>query len=251
MTDCKPCTTLVDLQAKLARDSGPPIEDVSQFRSIAGALQYLTFTRPNIAYTVQQICLHMHDPRKPHLTAMKRILRYLQGTPDYGLLLCHSSSSDLVVYTNANWAGCPDTRRSTSGYVVFLRATWFPGRPSSRPSSPAPALRPSIVPLSTAWLKPLGCISCSTSSRPRRLGTHLSTVTISASCTYPPTSFNINTPSMWRLIFILSERRLPSIKSVSSMSRQHRSSPTSSQRDSPPRCLMSFGRVSTYVVAEL
>jgi hypothetical protein len=62
----------------------------------------------------------MHDPREPHLTAMKRILRYLQGTSDYGLLLCRSSSSDLIVYTDADWAGCPDTRRFTSGYVVFL-----------------------------------------------------------------------------------------------------------------------------------
>jgi hypothetical protein len=102
MMDCKPCTTPVDLQAKLAGDSGPPVDDASQFRSIAGALQYLTFTRPDIAYAVQQICLHMHDPREPHLTAMKRILRYLQGTPDYGILLRRSSSSDLVVYMDAN-----------------------------------------------------------------------------------------------------------------------------------------------------
>jgi hypothetical protein len=120
MADCKSCTTLVDLQAKLTIDSGPPVQDPSQFRSIAGALQYLTFTWPDIAYIVQQICLHMHDPREPHLTAMKRILRYLQWTPNYGLLLRRSSSSDLVVYTDADWAGCPDTRRSTSGYAVFL-----------------------------------------------------------------------------------------------------------------------------------
>jgi hypothetical protein len=100
--DCKSCTTPVDLQVKLAGDSGPPVEDASQFRSIARALQYLTFTRPDIAYAVQQICLHMHDPREPHLTAMKRILRYLQGTPDYGILLRCSSSSDLVVYMDAN-----------------------------------------------------------------------------------------------------------------------------------------------------
>jgi hypothetical protein len=120
MADCEPCTTLVDLQAKLAGDSGPLVEDASQFQSIAGALQYLIFTRPDIAYTVQQICLHMHDPREPHLTAMKRIMRYLQGTPDYGLLPHRSSSSDLVVYTDANWVGCPDTRCSTSGYAVFL-----------------------------------------------------------------------------------------------------------------------------------
>jgi hypothetical protein len=102
MADCKPCTTTVDLQAKLAVDSEPHVEDASQFRSIAGALQYLTFTWPDITYAMQQICLHMHDTQEPHLTAMKRILRYLQGTPDYSLLLRHSSSSDLVVYTDAD-----------------------------------------------------------------------------------------------------------------------------------------------------
>jgi hypothetical protein len=91
MVDCKPCMTPVDLQAKLAGDSGPPVD-----------LQYLTFTRPDNTYAVQQICLHMHDPQEPHLTAMKRIMCYLQGTPDYGLLLCHSSSSDLIVYTDAD-----------------------------------------------------------------------------------------------------------------------------------------------------
>jgi hypothetical protein len=120
MVDCKLCMTPVDLQAKLAGDSGPPVEDAYQFLSIVGALQYLTFTWPDIAYVVQQICLHMHDPQESHLTAMKRILRYLRGTPNFGLLLRRSSASDLVAYTDVDWAGCPDTRRSTSGYAVFL-----------------------------------------------------------------------------------------------------------------------------------
>jgi hypothetical protein len=113
MADCKPCTTPIDLKAKLAEDSVPPIEDASQFRSIAVALQYLTFTRPDIAYAVQQICLHMHDPREPHLTAIKRMLRYLQGTQNYGILLRHSSSFDIIVYTDADWVGCLDTHHST------------------------------------------------------------------------------------------------------------------------------------------
>jgi hypothetical protein len=95
--------------------------DTPQFWSIVGALQYLTLTRSDIAYAVQQICLHMHDPREPHLTAMKRILRYLREMPNFGLLLRRSSNSDQVVYLNVDWAGCPDTRRSTLGYAVFLR----------------------------------------------------------------------------------------------------------------------------------
>ena len=62
----------------------------------------------------------MHDPREPHLAALKRILRYVRGTLHMGLLLQPSRSSDLTVYSDAVWAGCPDTRRSTSGYAVFL-----------------------------------------------------------------------------------------------------------------------------------
>jgi hypothetical protein len=120
MVDCKPILTPVDTQAKVSAKSGPPVADPTHFRSLAGALQYLTFTRPDIAYAVQQICLHMHDPREPHLTAMKRTLRYLRGTLDYGLLLRHSGSSELMVYTDVDWAGCSDTRRFTSGYVMFL-----------------------------------------------------------------------------------------------------------------------------------
>jgi hypothetical protein len=62
----------------------------------------------------------MHDPREPHLTTAKCILHYLQGTHDHGLLLRHASTLDHVVYTDADWAGYPDTQWSTSGYAVFL-----------------------------------------------------------------------------------------------------------------------------------
>jgi hypothetical protein len=64
----------------------------------------------------------MHDLQKPHLTAMKRTLRYLQETLEYSLLLRRSASFELTFYTDVDWAGCPDTRRSTSGYAVFLNA---------------------------------------------------------------------------------------------------------------------------------
>jgi hypothetical protein len=121
MIDCRPCSTPVDTQAKLSEAQGEPVEDPTGYRSLAGALQYLTFiTRPDISYAVQQVCLHMHDPREPHLVALKHLLHYLRGTVDYGLLLHRSTSSELIVYTDADWAGCPDTRRSTFGYTAFL-----------------------------------------------------------------------------------------------------------------------------------
>ena len=62
----------------------------------------------------------MHDPRESHLAALKRLLCYVCGTVDLGLILHRSPSAELVVYTDANWAGCPNTRHSTSGYAVFL-----------------------------------------------------------------------------------------------------------------------------------
>jgi len=119
MAECKPCSTPVDCNPKLSAD-GVPVQDATDFRSLAGALQYLTFTRPDFAYAVQQVCLYMHDPREPHLVALKRILRYIRGTLHMGLLLRPSSTIELIAYSDADWAGCPDTCKSTSGYAVFL-----------------------------------------------------------------------------------------------------------------------------------
>ncbi|KAJ9539514.1 hypothetical protein OSB04_032247 [Centaurea solstitialis] len=119
MVSCNPCSTPADTKTKLAVD-GEPVSDPTLYRSLAGALQYLTFTRPDIAYAVQQVCLFMHDPRLPHLNALKRILRYLKGTLSHGLHIKASAVDRLVAYSDADWAGCPNTRRSTSGFCVYL-----------------------------------------------------------------------------------------------------------------------------------
>lgn len=119
MTHCNTCTTPAESRSKLAADVGPSVTDPTLYRSLAGALQYLTFTRPDISFAVQQVCLYMHDPREPHFNALKRILRYIKGTLDYGLQLYPTNASGLIAYSDADWAGCPTTRRSTSGYCIF------------------------------------------------------------------------------------------------------------------------------------
>jgi hypothetical protein len=96
------------------------VADPTEYWSLAGALQYLTFMRPDITYAVQQVCLHMHDPREQHLAAIKHILRYIKGTLSHGLQLHSSSPASMVTYTDADWVGCPDTRCSTSGFCVYL-----------------------------------------------------------------------------------------------------------------------------------
>ncbi|XP_057425714.1 uncharacterized mitochondrial protein AtMg00810-like [Lotus japonicus] len=120
MASCKPSAAPVDTKQKLSTSSGTPYENPTLYRSLAGALQYLTFTRPDIFYDVQQVFLHMHAPCTDHMLALKCILRYVQGTIHFGLSLTPSPIQKLISYTDADWGGCPDTRRSTSGYCVFL-----------------------------------------------------------------------------------------------------------------------------------
>jgi hypothetical protein len=120
MIDSKPCTTPVDTSSKLSSDTSNHVSDPMHYRNLIDALKYLTFTRPNISYAVQQTCLHMHDPWETPMTALKCIMRYLHDTLNFGLLLRRSSTFEHVVYSDADWARCSDTRRSTFGFVVFL-----------------------------------------------------------------------------------------------------------------------------------
>ncbi|KAJ9565690.1 hypothetical protein OSB04_001656 [Centaurea solstitialis] len=160
MDSCKPVPTPVDTQSKLSDSSGPLFDDPTTYRSLAGALQYLTFTRPDITYAVQQICMHMHSPRIEHWNALKRILRYIQGTSEFGLLLGPASQLSLLAYTDADWAGCPDTRRSTSGYCVYLGdnlISWSSKRQStiSRSSAEAEYRGVANVVAEICWLRNL------------------------------------------------------------------------------------------------
>ncbi|GKD52451.1 ribonuclease H-like domain-containing protein [Tanacetum coccineum] len=109
MASCNSSRTPVDTESKLGED-GDPVSDLTLYRSLAGSLQYLTFTRPNISYVVQQICLYMHDPRESHFSTLKRILRYVRGTLDHGLQLFSSSTTYLVAYLDVDLAVCPTTR---------------------------------------------------------------------------------------------------------------------------------------------
>lgn len=102
MSSCKPTHTPVDTASKLSASDSPHVADLTLYRSLAGALQYLTFTRPDISYAVQQVCLHMHDPRENHMLALKRIIRYLHGTLSLGIHLLSSATSSLVCYTDAD-----------------------------------------------------------------------------------------------------------------------------------------------------
>ncbi|VVA40365.1 PREDICTED: Reverse mRNAase RNA-dependent DNA polymerase, partial [Prunus dulcis] len=119
MDTCKPCSTPSKPHHQVLKDEGTPLPNPTLFRSIVGALQYLTFTRPDIAFAVNTVCQFMHSPTDVHLSLVKRIIRYLQGTLQFGVTFSPGSMV-LSGYCDADWAGDPNTRRSTIGYVVFL-----------------------------------------------------------------------------------------------------------------------------------
>ncbi|KAI5332495.1 hypothetical protein L3X38_022624 [Prunus dulcis] len=87
--------------------------------SIVGALQYLTFTRPNFAFSVNQACQFMHNPMESHVVAVKRILRYLKGTIDFRIHF-QPGPLNLQAYSDANRARNPHDRRFVSGFIVYL-----------------------------------------------------------------------------------------------------------------------------------
>jgi hypothetical protein len=102
MQNCNPCLTPVDTKSKPSLIDGPPLDNPTEYWSLAGALQYLTLTCPDISYAVQQACLFMHSPTELHLSLVKRILRYIKGTIHNGLTLSRSPTSELIVYSDAN-----------------------------------------------------------------------------------------------------------------------------------------------------
>nr|XP_016501945.1 PREDICTED: uncharacterized mitochondrial protein AtMg00810-like [Nicotiana tabacum] len=114
---------------------GELLSDPSEYRSMVGALQYLTMTHPDIAYAVNVVSQFMHAPRTTHMHCVKRTFRYLQGTLTYGLTLRALSPTFMVIaYSDADWAGCPDSRRSTSGFAMFLGSNLISWRAKKQPT---------------------------------------------------------------------------------------------------------------------
>ena len=115
----KPVDTPTESGSKPDND-GELISDIGHFQRLVGKLIYLTITRPDIAYAVSLVSRFMHAPRVNHLTAVNRILQYLKRSPGRGILMCNNGNCSITVYTDADWAGCPVDRKSTTGYCTFV-----------------------------------------------------------------------------------------------------------------------------------
>ncbi|RVW97585.1 Retrovirus-related Pol polyprotein from transposon TNT 1-94 [Vitis vinifera] len=120
MLDCKPVDTPMDPNVKLVPGQGEPLGDPGRYRRLVGKLNYLTITRPDISFPVSVVSQFLQSPCDSHWDAVIRILRYIKSTPGQGVLYENRGHTQVVGYTDADWAGSPTDRRSTSGYCVFI-----------------------------------------------------------------------------------------------------------------------------------
>ncbi|XP_042974892.1 uncharacterized mitochondrial protein AtMg00810-like [Carya illinoinensis] len=120
LTGCKPSFIPMDPKLKLTKDEGQLLHDPLEFRRLIGRLLYLTITRPDLIFSVNLLNQYMNAPRLPHLQAAYKVLHYVKKSPSRGLLFPASSSCQLISYCDSDWASCPNTRKSTTGYCAFL-----------------------------------------------------------------------------------------------------------------------------------
>ncbi|KAF5468773.1 hypothetical protein F2P56_012898, partial [Juglans regia] len=116
----KPSPLPMEPNLKISKAEGELFHDPTLYRKLVGKLLYLTNTRPDLSYSVHLLSQFMETPRLPHYNAVIKVLRYLKGTPGQGLFFPTASTFNLVAYSDANWGNCPDTRRSTTGFCVFI-----------------------------------------------------------------------------------------------------------------------------------
>ncbi|KAG9442251.1 hypothetical protein H6P81_018105 [Aristolochia fimbriata] len=120
LTDVKPLTTPIVAGSKLSKYEGTLLDDRTTYRATVGTLQYLTLTRPDIQSVVNQTCQFQLAPTDVHWSAVKRILRYLKGTLAHAIIIQPSFELGVDVYSDADWGGCPDDRRSITIFCAFL-----------------------------------------------------------------------------------------------------------------------------------
>ena len=153
----KVAKTPLPANMKLLIDTGDLYEDPAHYRKIVGKLNFLGHTRPDLSFSIQTLSQFMHQPRVPHVQALHHVLRYVSHTLGQGILLCATDHLSLKAYSDSDWATCPNTRRSVTGYVLLLGkslVSWKSKKQStlSRSSSEAEYRTMAAASSETTWL---------------------------------------------------------------------------------------------------
>jgi hypothetical protein len=120
MLASKPVQFPMEPNVKFSKDSGQILDDPTAYRRLVGCLLYLTISRLDISFAMQVLSQFMDKPRVPHLTAATRVLRYIKASPAQGLFFPVISSLQMKAFCDSDWARCVDSRRSVTGYYIFL-----------------------------------------------------------------------------------------------------------------------------------
>ncbi|KAL0434715.1 UNVERIFIED_CONTAM: Retrovirus-related Pol polyprotein from transposon RE1 [Sesamum radiatum] len=130
----KPAATPLPMGITLSSFSPSPLSDAEPYRRFVGRLLYLSFTRLDISFAAQQLSQFVHAPCSGHMSVALHLVRYLKGCPHLGLFFPSSSSGSLTAYCDADWAGCIDSRRSLTGYYVFLGQSLISWKTKKQPT---------------------------------------------------------------------------------------------------------------------
>ncbi|RVW64787.1 Retrovirus-related Pol polyprotein from transposon RE1 [Vitis vinifera] len=120
MLGCKPVDTPMDPIGKIDKDNDSHPTDKDSYQRLVGKLIYLTHSRPDIGFAVSMVSRYMNNPIERHMKAIYRILQYLKKSPGRGLYFKKTSSREVEVFTDADWAGSLTDRRSTTGYCSYV-----------------------------------------------------------------------------------------------------------------------------------
>lgn len=120
ITNEKPAKTPLDPTQPLSSTEGSLLTDPFFYRTLVGKLLYLTITRPDLAFAAQALSQYAQHPRTSHLKALLRVMRYIKLIPGQGLSFPKTPSLNLHAFCDSDWAACTSTRRSVSGYCIFL-----------------------------------------------------------------------------------------------------------------------------------
>ena len=120
LEDCKIAKSPMSTSVSLQHDPSEKCVDQTLYRSMIGSLLYLTASRPDISYSVGVCARFQSDPKESHLKAVKRIIKYVLGTIDYGIFYTKDTNISIVAFCDADWGGNKDERKSTSGGCFYV-----------------------------------------------------------------------------------------------------------------------------------